>query len=212
MRAETQLGCMTYLQADVGAHNPPCEVHLFWGTALTGSQSKQKGTCPHPSNSNNSGALLPYSWNRMHFPLNRKISLAFLWSKLQISLCQPPWGHCHQNRKICQVLHSLGHWFYIWVVYQNHSGVLVERIGNGASPTPTESNPWEWDWPFGLLTCSLDAWMLWKDWCRSSNTLATWCEQLTHWKRPWSWERLKAEGEEGNGGRDGWMASPVQWT
>ena len=22
--------------------------------------------------------------------------------------------------------------------------------------------------------------------------------QLTHWKRPWFWERLKAEGEEGN--------------
>ena len=27
----------------------------------------------------------------------------------------------------------------------------------------------------------------WKDWCWSwsSNTLATWCEELTHWKRPW---------------------------
>ena len=27
------------------------------------------------------------------------------------------------------------------------------------------------------------------------NTLATWCKELTHWKRPWSWERLKAGGE-----------------
>jgi len=26
-------------------------------------------------------------------------------------------------------------------------------------------------------------------------TLATWCEELTHWKRPWCWERLKAGGE-----------------
>ena len=36
----------------------------------------------------------------------------------------------------------------------------------------------------------------WKDWCWSwnSNTLATWCEELTHWKRPWCWERLKAKG------------------
>ena len=35
----------------------------------------------------------------------------------------------------------------------------------------------------------------WKDWCWSwsSNTLATWCEELTHEKRPWYWERLKAE-------------------
>ena len=37
----------------------------------------------------------------------------------------------------------------------------------------------------------------WKNWCWSwnSNTLTTWCEELTHWKRPWSCEILKAEGE-----------------
>ena len=35
----------------------------------------------------------------------------------------------------------------------------------------------------------------WKDWCWSSNILATWFEKLTHWKRPWCWERLKARGE-----------------
>ena len=35
----------------------------------------------------------------------------------------------------------------------------------------------------------------WKDWCESwrSNTLATWYEELTHWKRSWSWERLKGK-------------------
>ena len=54
----------------------------------------------------------------------------------------------------------------------------------------------------------------WKDWCWSwnSNTLATWCEELTHWKRPWCWERLRAGGEGDNRGWDGWMASPTQWT
>ena len=36
-------------------------------------------------------------------------------------------------------------------------------------------------------------------------------EELTHWKRPWFWERLKA-GEEDDRGWDGWMASPTQWT
>ena len=53
----------------------------------------------------------------------------------------------------------------------------------------------------------------WKDWCWSwdSNTLATWCEELTHWKRPWCWERLKA-GEGDDRGWDGWMATPTQWT
>ena len=37
----------------------------------------------------------------------------------------------------------------------------------------------------------------WKDWCWSwnSNTLATWCEELTHLKRPWVWERLRAGGK-----------------
>ena len=37
----------------------------------------------------------------------------------------------------------------------------------------------------------------------------TWCKELTHWKRPWCWERLKAKREEGSRGWDGWMASPV---
>ena len=42
--------------------------------------------------------------------------------------------------------------------------------------------------------------------------LATWDEELTHWKRPWCWESLKASGEEGSRRWDGWMASLTQWT
>ena len=54
----------------------------------------------------------------------------------------------------------------------------------------------------------------WKDWCWSwsSNILATWWEEPTHWKRHWCWERLKAGGEGDDRGGDGWMASPTQWT
>ena len=35
----------------------------------------------------------------------------------------------------------------------------------------------------------------WKDWCWSwsSNTLAAWCEELTHWKRPWCWKDWRQE-------------------
>ena len=53
-----------------------------------------------------------------------------------------------------------------------------------------------------------------KDWCWSwnSNTLATWCEELTHWKRPWWWERMKAGGGGNDRGWDGWMASLTPWT
>ena len=54
----------------------------------------------------------------------------------------------------------------------------------------------------------------WKDWCWSwsSNTLATWWKESTHWKRLWCWERLKAGREGDERGWDGWMASPTRWT
>ena len=54
----------------------------------------------------------------------------------------------------------------------------------------------------------------WKDWCWNwnSTTLATWCEEVTHLKRPWCWARLKMEGEgDDNRGWDGWMTSPTWW-
>ena len=44
------------------------------------------------------------------------------------------------------------------------------------------------------------------------NTLATWCEELTHLKRPLRWERLRVGGEGDDRGWDGWTASPTQWT
>ena len=40
----------------------------------------------------------------------------------------------------------------------------------------------------------------------------TCCKELTHWKRPWYWERLKVGGEGDDRGWDGWMASLTQWT
>ena len=43
------------------------------------------------------------------------------------------------------------------------------------------------------------------------NTLATWWEELTHLKRHWCWERLKAGGEGDDRGWDGWMALLTQW-
>ena len=46
----------------------------------------------------------------------------------------------------------------------------------------------------------------------NSNTLATWCEELTHLKRPWCWERLKVGGEGDDRGWDGWMVSLTHWT
>ena len=42
--------------------------------------------------------------------------------------------------------------------------------------------------------------------------LGPWCKELTHWKRPWCWERLRAGGEGDDRGWDGWMASSTQGT
>ena len=56
--------------------------------------------------------------------------------------------------------------------------------------------------------CSLEGLML--KW--NSNTLATWCGELTHLKRPWCWERLRAGGQGDDRGWDGWMASSTRWT
>ena len=54
----------------------------------------------------------------------------------------------------------------------------------------------------------------WKDSCSSwsSNTLATWCKHLTHWKTPWCWERFRPRGEGDNRGWIGWMSSSIQST
>ena len=54
----------------------------------------------------------------------------------------------------------------------------------------------------------------WKDWCWSwnSNTLATWCKELTHLRRSCCWERLRAGGEGDDRGWNGWMASLTQLT
>ena len=61
-------------------------------------------------------------------------------------------------------------------------------------------------------TCSQQNWFkilflyltMWK--------LATSCEELIHWKRPWCWEGLGAGGKGDDRGWDGWMASPTRWT
>ena len=76
-----------------------------------------------------------------------------------------------------------------------------ESFGLQGDPT----SPFWWRSTLGFL---------WKEWCWSwnSSTLATSCEELTHWKILWCWEGLGAGGEGDNRGWDGWMASLTWWT
>ena len=72
-----------------------------------------------------------------------------------------------------------------WTARRSNQSILKEI-------SPEYSLDWRWRW--------------------NSNTLAAWCEELTHWKRPWCWERLKEEGEGDDRGWDDWMALPTCWT
>ena len=63
---------------------------------------------------------------------------------------------------------------------------------------------------FTLLQVSLNIHR--KDWCWSSNTLATWCKEPTHWKRPWCWKDWGQEEKGSTEDDDDWMASSTQWT
>ena len=86
-----------------------------------------------------------------------------------------------------------------------HSSKLLKLDATKLSVVPREEAWWRYS---GWRYSSLEGLML--KW--NSSTWATWGEELTHWKRPWCWERLKARGEGDNRGWDGWMASPTRWT
>ena len=75
-----------------------------------------------------------------------------------------------------------------WILLLRRPRILVSLRGAATA----FQKDWGWNW--------------------SSSILATWWEELIHWKNPWCLERLKAEGEEGVKGWGGWMAPPMQWT
>ena len=75
---------------------------------------------------------------------------------------------------------------------------------------------WRVPWPAGRSNQSYRQSTLnihWKDWCWSwsSNTVATWCEELTYLKRPML-GKIEVGGEGDDRRWDGWMASATWWT
>ena len=96
--------------------------------------------------------------------------------------------------KECRVLKN---WCFWTVVL----GKTLESFGLQGDPTCLPKGNQSWTF---IGRTDVEAW--------SSSSLATWCEELIHLKRPWCWERLKVGGEGDDRGWDGWMTSRTQWT
>ena len=94
-------------------------------------------------------------------------------------------------------------WFHCWVIWLRNLWGSVLRVpwivGRSNQLILKEINP----------EYSLEGLMLKLKLQYFGNT---WCKELTHWKRPWCWGRLKEKGEGDNRGWDGWVASPIEWT
>ena len=126
-----------------------------------------------------------------------------------IYLRKPLWAREQCSRlkdKKWDFLLTLGHqttWIFFFLVKSNST--LREDSWESLGLQGDLTSP---SWRWSVLGVH------WKDWYWSwnSNTLATWWEELTHWKRPWCWEGLRAGGEGDDRGWDGWMASLTQWT
>ena len=96
-----------------------------------------------------------------------------------------------------------------------HSSILAWRIPwmekrGRLQSTGSQRVGHDWSDLAAVLCYWLDE--FWTCWSWNPDTLATCWKELTHWKRPWCWERLKAGEEEDDRGWDGWMTSLSKWT
>ena len=70
-------------------------------------------------------------------------------------------------------------------------------------------------WAAGRSSQSIlkdQAWILIRKTDAKAEASVLWLLDVTLWKRPWCWDRLKARGEGNDRGWDEWMASLIQWS
>ena len=106
---------------------------------------------------------------------------------------------------------SSGHvWMWVWTIKKAEHRIIDafevwcwRRLLRVPWTLRRSNHPFKWDqsWVFFGRT----------DAKAETPSLATWCEEQTHLKRPWCWERLRARGEGDNRGWDDWMTSLIQW-
>ena len=160
-------------------------VETVTGFIFFGSKITADGDCSHEI--------------KRHVLLGRKVmtNLDSILKTRDITL--PTKVHLVKTMVFPVVMYGCESWIIKKAMHQRidalNCGVAEDSWGSlGLQVDPTSQS-----WRKSVLTIH------WKDWCWSwnSNTLATWCEKLTHWKRPWSWERLKAGGDRDDRGWDG---------
>ena len=135
-----------------------------------------------------------------------KLESTWLHSKKSNPLIKPPTSHLssesneysHHSQYSCAFYtHTPWYWCFRTVVLEKILESPLDSTRRSNQSILKENNP-----EYSLEWC----------WSWRCNILATWCKELTLWKRPWCWERLKAGGEGDDRGWDGWMASSTQWT
>ena len=91
----------------------------------------------------------------------------------------------------------LKNWCF-WIVLEKTFGLQGDALGLQGNPIQSCNHPWKVIIPENSLEgAEAEAPIL----------MATWYKELTHWKRPWYWERLRGAGEGSDRGWDGWMTS-----
>ena len=116
------------------------------------------------------------SWRLLQSPETSFCQQRSIWSK---------YGFSRSHIQMWQSDHKEG-----WAL-KNWSFWIVMQEKTLKSPLDLQGDQTNQSWRKSTLNIH------WKDWCWnwSSNTLATWLEEPTHWKRPWCWARLRTKGE-----------------
>ena len=150
------------------------------------------------------------------------LSVMFMGTSCQKVICLK-FSVCHFPQNFNNIsLTTFSHFLYIWYhvpigiipylyVLRDNSLIIkclhcqMERILDGGRRGRGESSGRAPVKPFLSVTFTLSP-------RAEAPILGHLMQKLSHWKRPWCWERLKAGGEGNKRGWDIWMASPTHWT
>ena len=100
----------------------------------------------------------------------------------------------------------------MWELDHKDGWVLKNRCFQTVVLEKTPESPWDCKGIKSVNSKGNQSWLFIGRTDAEAPVFPTWWEELTHWKRPRCWQRLKARGEAGNRGWNGWMASLTQWT